>query len=346
MNKIWRAMTAVLSSLLLLVLTIWGTLGYVFCSWSLTLRFSCAALYLAASLLTVLTLRPWRMVRHVLFALFLIVVVSWTLMWPSNDRDWQEPCARPAYATTSGATVTLHNIRNFDYSSESEYVADYYEKTFMLSELESVDVYLVNWGIEQVSHAMVSFGFGNDDYLCFSFETRKERGEAYSALKSFFRKYELYCVVADERDLVRLRTNFREGKDVYLYRMKPVDMKNVRALFIEYVEMVNSLRRHPDWYNALTDNCMTAAFKLARMNAATGGDKWHWKIFLNGYADELAYEKGSIDTTLPFERMKKASHINERAKAVGDSPEFSRLIREGLPGMGKSEMAADAKVES
>lgn len=267
-------------------------------------------------------------------------------MWPSNDRDWKEPCSRLAHATASGGTVTFHNIRNFEYSSESEFVPAYYDKKFVVGELETVDVYLVNWGIEQVSHAMVSFGFGNDEYLCFSFETRKEKGETYSSLKGFFRKYELYCAVTDERDAVRLRTNFRNGENVYLYRMKPVDMKNARALFIEYVEMVNSLRTKPDWYNALTDNCMTAAFKLARMNAATGGGKWHWKILLNGYADELAYEKGSIDTTLPFVEMKKLSLINERAKAAGDSSEFSRLIREGLPGMGEGEIETEGDAET
>jgi hypothetical protein len=181
---------------------------------------------------------------------------------------------------------------------------------------------------------MVSFGFGNDDYICFSFETRKEKGESYSALKGFFRKYELYCVVADERDVVRLRTNFREGEDVYLYRLIPADMANARKFFMEYVAMVNGLKERPDWYNALTDNCMTAAFKLGRMNAAKGRGKWHWKVILNGYADELAHERGRIDTSVSFPEMKALCRVNKRAQAAGHSPDFSQRIREGIPGIG------------
>ena len=333
-----RIVVVMLTCLLLALLTFLGTLSFLFCSWPASVRYLCISVYLVASGAALVLVRPWSKARNALLALFGFVVVAWCMMLPSNDRDWEASVARLAYATVAGESVTFHNIRNFDYRAESEFVPEYYDKTFDISKLNSVDIYLVNWGIEQISHTMVSFGFGNDDYLCFSFETRNEKGESYSSTKGFFRQYELYCVVADERDVVRLRTNIRKGEDVYLYRMKPKDMDNVRCLFMEYVDLVNGLRDRADWYNALTDNCMTSAFKLARINAAEGGGKWHWKIIFNGYADELAYERGTIDTSLPFEELKKVSRVNDRAIAAGDSPEFSRLIRVGIPGMNQSDM--------
>jgi hypothetical protein len=328
-----KLVSTAVTVLLLLVLTLWGILAFRHCSWPFPVRVACIVLYLGASGVVLFVVKSWRRKRNALFGLFGLVLVAWCLMFPSNARDWQTPVARLAYAEVDGDQVTFRNVRNFDYSSEKEFVARYYDRTYNLSELESVDVYLVNWGIPQVSHAMVSFGFGNDVYICFSFETRKEKGETYSTLKGFFRTYELYCVVADERDVVRLRTNYRMGEDVYLYRMIPEDIENVRRFFLEYVQIVNDLKERADWYNALTDNCMTSAFKLGRMNAAAGRAKWHWKILLNGYADELAYERGSIDTSLPFPELKRISRVNDRAVAADSSPDFSRLIRAGVPGM-------------
>ena len=327
-------MAALLTSLVLLILTLWGTLSFLFCSWPATVRYVCIALYLGGSVATLLCVRPWRKTRYTLFGLYGLVLVAWFLMRPSNDREWDTTVARLTYATLEEDAVTFHNIRNFDYSSATHYVPRYYDRTFDLSRLESLDVYLVNWGIEQVSHTMVSFGFGGSDYLCFSFETRKEKGESYSTLKGFFRKYELYCVVADERDVVRLRTHYREGEDVYLYRMIPADRASLHKLFMEYVTMINGLQSHADWYNALTDNCMTSVFKLGRMNAVEGRGKWHWKVILNGYADELAYERGRIDTSVPFPELKALCRVNERARAASGSSNFSQRIREGIPGMG------------
>ena len=338
MRLVGRIAVVALTIFTLVVLTLLGTLSFMHCSWPAPVRISCILLYLTSSVAVLARVRPWRRTRNLLFALFGLVVITGCFMWPSNDRDWQTPVERLAYATVDGESVRFHNIRNFEYTSESEFMPAYYDKTFELLKLESLDVYLVNWGIEQVSHKMLSFGFGNDDYLCFSFETRTEKGESFSTTKGFFRKYELYCVVANERDVVRLRTNIRKGENVYLYRLKPRDKGNVRRLFMEYVAMVNGLRDRADWYNALTDNCMTSAFKLARINAAEGGGKLHWKIIFNGYADELAYERGTIDTSLPFDELKQVSRINDRAITAGDSPEFSRLIRIGLPGMMETDM--------
>jgi len=86
---------------------------------------------------------------------------------------------------------------------------------------------------------MLSFGFSGKDYLAVSIETRKEKGEAYSTLAGFFRQYELYYVVADERDLIRVRTNYRKPQEqVYIYRVKG-SLTNLRRVFLDYIRSIN-----------------------------------------------------------------------------------------------------------
>ena len=69
------------------------------------------------------------------------------------------------------------------------------------------------------AHTHMSWAFTDGQHIAISIETRKEVGESYSAVAGFFRQYELYYVVADERDVIRLRTNYR-GEQVYLYPLR------------------------------------------------------------------------------------------------------------------------------
>lgn len=316
--------------LLLSYLSIWV---FLYSSWPRLLQYSGLAVFATGLLWGLLTVRPWGKLRLYWAFLLLLVGLAWCCMLPSNDRDWDPTVERLAFATIAGTEVTVSNIRNFQYTTPDDYVARYYDKTYDLERLESLDFYLVNWGIPQISHTMVSFGFEDDEYLCFSFETRREKGEVYSPSKGFFRQFELYCVVADEQDLVKLRTNYRPGEDVYLYRNTAASKEHIRAFFLEYIALINGLKAQPEWYNALTDNCMTSAYRLGRMNAEEGAGAWHWKVLLNGYYDELAYERQRIDTSLPFAALKKISRINEQALNLEAADNFSKAIREGLPGM-------------
>jgi hypothetical protein len=178
---------------------------------------------------------------------------------------------------------------------------------------------------------MVSFGFEDGSYLCVSIETRKEVGEAYSNLKGFFRQYELIYVVGDERDLIRLRTNYRKGETVYLYRLQGSSINVVREIFLDYLRCINGLKDQPEWYNALTGNCTTEIRGHTRPYA--GKVRWDWRILANGYIDEMAYKVGVLDRALPFNVLKPKSIINAKAVAADKDPAFSQRIREGLPGM-------------
>jgi len=251
-------------------------------------------------------------------------------MPPSNSRNWQPDTAVLPWADIQGTRVTIHNIRNCSYRSETDYTVRHYDRTFDLSGLKSLDLSLVYWGSPYIAHTMLSFGFEGGGFVCFSVETRKEVGEAYSTVKGFFRQYELTYVVADERDLIRLRTNYR-GEQVYLYRLREsADL--IRKVFLDYLRKVNSLKDRPEWYNALTDNCTTS---IRVTTAPYNPDaRLDWRIIVNGFMDEMLYERQAVDTGLPFPELKKRSLINERAKGLDTSPDFSQLIREGLPGMG------------
>ena len=261
-------------------------------------------------------------------AAFAVVLLWWLSIEPSNERDWQPEVAVLPYATRDGDLVTLHNVRNFDYRTEQDFVPRYDDRTFDLRKLDAVDLIAVYWAGDAIAHIMVSFGFAGD-HVAFSIETRKEKGEAYSSIAGFFKRYELIYVVGDERDLIRVRTNYRRPEElVYLYRTR-ARPENARRLFLEYVDKINQLKERPEFYNTLTTNCTTDVWSLVR--ALTGQLPLDWRVLLSGYFPEYAYELGSLDTSMPFAELKARSLINDKAHAADRAPDFSARIRAGLP---------------
>jgi Domain of unknown function (DUF4105) len=295
-------------------------------------RLVLAALYGMAGLAAVVALVLHRGVRFALpvFAVALLAIgLWWSGLQPSNERDWQPEVARLAYATISGDLVTVHNIRNFDYRTETDFTPAYYVRTYDLNKLDSADLVAVYWMGPAIAHLFLSFGFG-DDHLAVSIEARKEKGEGYSSAKGFFRQYELYYVVADERDVIRVRTNYRKDppEDVYVYPLRG-PRENIRRLFLEYVRKMNALREHPEFYNTLTTNCTTAILMNTRVNP--GSLPFSWKVLLSGYTPAYVYEAGRMDQSLPFEELKRRSLVNVAAQAADQAPDFSRRIRAALP---------------
>ena len=259
--------------------------------------------------------------------LFGLVLGWWLSLSPRHDRDWQPDVAVLPRVAIAGDALTVRGVRDNVYRTEQDYTVRYEDRTYSLAGVRTVDLFLSYWGSPWIAHVVVSFGFEDGRYLAMSIETRKERGEEYSAVAGFFRRYELIYVVADERDLVRLRTNYRR-EDVYLYRLRSAP-ETARAVLLDYVDRINALADRPAWYHALAHNCTTA------IPRGSGTRSWrNWKLLANGYLDQLAYEIGAVDTRLPFAELRAKSRINDRALAAGDAPDFSRRIREGLPGLG------------
>ena len=269
-------------------------------------------------------LRARRQVLAVGAGLFAIGLAVFTAQAARNDRPWCADVAVLPWAEFDGDRVTVHGIRCCDYRSETDFTVRHHDETFDLARLTGVDLFHVFWGSPSIAHTMLSFGFDDGRHLCLSVETRREQGEVYDALKGFFRQYELIYVFADETDLVKLRTNFR-GEQVYLYPLAvPVDA--ARRALVEYLKAATDLREHPQWYNALTDNCTTTLIGHSR-RVATPDARFDWRWILNGYLHEVMYERGTIDNTVPLDELRQRCFINDRAVACPSDAEFSRRIR-------------------
>lgn len=274
--------------------------------------------------------RKWASVGALLLAV--LVALWWGLLQPSNERNWQSDVSREPWADVNGDLVTIHNMRNFDYRPEEktgEINPRWETRTVRLSQLTGLDAFLNFWGVSWMAHPILSFQFKDAPPIAFSIETRKEKGEAYSALGGLYRQYELVYIVGDERDLVRVRTNYRMGEDVYLYRTT-LPQEYVRERFLEYIRSMNELHAHPRWYNAITANCTTS---IRSQRSIAARSPWDLRILLNGRIDEMFYERGMLVTDgLTFPELRRRALINAAAKEADQDPEFSRRIRTGIPG--------------
>lgn len=247
------------------------------------------------------------------------------LKFPSNDRNWALDQKILPYAFVNQDEIEVFNIRNFSYTSTSEYTPAYYNKTFKLSELESVDYIVEPFGSIGAAHTFLSFGFSTGDYLAVSVEIRKEVRESFSPFKGLLRNYEIMYVVADERDVVKLRSNFRKD-DVYLYPVQTTK-ENMQKVFVDIINRVNTLKDKPEFYNTLTNTCTTNIVDHAN-TIVPGRIPRDLRLLLPENSDELAYEIGLLDNSVPLVELRRAHHINELAEQYADAEDFSQKIRE------------------
>ncbi len=261
--------------------------------------------------------------------LAVLAAAWWWGLRPSNDRDWRPEVARLATAEIRGDRVTIHNVRNFRYRAVEDFDERWEERSYDLSRLESLDVFFIDWGAPLINHTILSWSFAGGRRLAISVEVRKRRGQKYSAWKALFRSYELIYVVADENDVIKLRTNYRR-EQVYLYRVR-TSRAAARNLLLDFLQAMNDIARAPIWYNALFANCTSVIRE--RVLHAGGRMPLTWRLLANAYLPEYLHRRGTIDNRIPFAELKALSHINERALAAGDA-DFSAKIREGLPAPG------------
>jgi len=265
-----------------------------------------------------------------------LVLAWWFSLSPTNTRAWQPDVAQLPFTVFKGNQVTVHNVRNFNYRTEMDYVSHWETRTVDLTRIRGVDLFLTHFGSPLIAHAIVSFRFGNDTgtdtFIAMSIEQRKAIGQSYSTIRGFFRQYELIYIAADERDVVRLRTNYRTGEQVRLYHtlMTPDDSSR---LFLRYLQWMENLRGRAEWYNALTDNCTTSVTSYLGRHHVGGLSRWDWRTVINGFGDRMLYDDEDLATGgLSFDELARQAVINDAAKRLRDDPEFSRDIRRGHPG--------------
>jgi Domain of unknown function (DUF4105) len=254
------------------------------------------------------------------FALaFAVLLIWWSMIPPRNDRVWADDVSRLATGSIDHNLVTLHDVRNFDWRSETDYTERWEARSYDLNRLETVDMIMSYWRGPSIAHMLVSFGFDDGAHVVFSVEIRRKKDEAFSELGGFFKQFELSIIAADENDIIRVRTNVR-GEDDYLYRVR-LPRAAMRSLFIAYVEHANSLDKVPRWYNTVTVNCTTLVYHM--MKRIVGHLPFDYRVVFTGYLPEYVYQR------YPLAELRERGRITDRAKQANYA-DFSAEIRRGI----------------
>jgi hypothetical protein len=305
------------------LLIAWGTLALYYSNLpSSGVRLGSAAAF-AAFAIWAFWLSRQRHMSLIAFALFLGVLAWWIAIPPSHDRNWRPEVAVMPRAVIDDDLVRLTGVRNFDYRSRSDFTVRYEEREVQLSHLTALDFYVSYFMEGPVGHTFVSFIFDNAPPLSISIETRPEMGEGFAPVASMFKQFELIYVVGEERDLVGVRANHRH-EPVYLYRLN-TSADDARRLLLVYLGRINELADRPEFYHLLTNSCTINIVRYA--NAAGRVGRIDIRHILNGLADSYLYRSGRIDTTLPFDELRRRSLIN----AADGASDFSQRIRSSLP---------------
>lgn len=322
--RLLRWLSATFGFIVRLGLVGWGTLAIY---WS-NLPWPSARIALALVFLAFGIWALWFARKPLVFgAAFLAVLAWWLMIPPSDDREWRQEVALKPRAVIDGDRVRISNFRNFDFRSRDDFTAIYEEREVLLSHLVGVDFFLSFWMEGPVGHTWVSFVFDNAPPVSISIETRPEVGEGFDPLASMFRQFELIYVVGDEHDLVGLRA--RRNEETFLFHVQ-TSPEAARRLFLVYLERVNELAERPEWYNLLSNNCTLNIVRYMNRAGREGG--FRPSHLLNGLFDAYLHSAGFLDTSLPFEQLRARSRITDVVKSVVDSPNFSEMIRKGLPG--------------
>lgn len=262
-------------------------------------------------------------------AAFAGLLIWWIRLAPSNDRDWADDVAQMVRGTVQGDCVTLQNVRNFAWRSETDYTPRWETRGYDLALLSNLDMIVSYWSGHAIAHMLVSFGFDDGAHVVFSVEIRREKSESFSEIGGFFKEFELCIIAADEHDIVRLRTNVRR-EDTFLFRLN-MPVAAMRSLLLAYIDEANSLARAPRFYHTITGNCTTLVWRM--LKKIVRPLPFSYRVLLSGYLPEYVYEVGALDPRYPIEELRRLGYISERARGADQGAGFSGDIRAGVPAL-------------
>jgi hypothetical protein len=329
-SSIFRICAAIAASLLVGLPAAWAVLALWYqAPGGHALKIVIVSLWIAFSLVTLIALWQGRAVLGLLVfaAAFAAVLFWWQQIPPTNERLWTDDVAQLTTGTVNGNQVTLHNVRNFDWRSNQDYTQRWETRTYNLEQLNCVDMIMSYWNGPAIAHMLISFGFEDGQHVAFSVEIRRDKNETYSEIGGFFKQFELSIIAADERDVIRVRTNVR-GEDDYLYRIR-MPLAAMRALFLAYINQANSLVDTPRFYNTITGNCTTLVYHM--MKQIIGYLPLSYRLLLTGYLPAYVYQVGGLDQGYSLSELRTLGRITERAKQSDRSETFSADIRRGIP---------------
>jgi len=262
----------------------------------------------------------------ILAAVFMAFAAAGCRLTPLADRDWAPELSRMAAADFDGETVHVHNVRNSNYRTDTDFDLRFDDRTYDLAKLDSVDYILVPLsGMPRIAHTFISFGFHGQDYMAISIEVRRLRGEKFNPVYNFLDENEIIYIAGDERDLIRLRSNFRKD-DVYVYRAK-LTPEQCQGLFVDMLQRANKLSVQPEFYNTLTNNCENNL--IAHLNhVLTKKIPYTYEVLFPGLSDRLLYSMGLIQSRgNTFDEARADARINRMAQLHPNAPDFSQQIR-------------------
>lgn len=242
----------------------------------------------------------------------------------SNEKNWILEYAKlPVVEWRDEGKLFLRNIRNFRYNgTRDDYIPDWYDDEYSVSELASVDVISSYWSGNAIAHIFLSFGFSDGRHLAISIETRRSHHQRYSTWRGFFKHYMLTYVLADERDLIGVRTDVRKER-VYLYPLQ-ISSEAAQDLFLKYIERIDNLSVQPEFYNTFNNNCTSNILHHAA--AVSSEIKYNWKVLVSGYADKYIYDLGLLDNSISFDKLKEVCLIKRPPGSIIDA-NYSESIR-------------------
>jgi hypothetical protein len=269
--------------------------------------------------------RPFRKMALVSAGALAVVFLWFATISPSNERPWLPDVAVPTRVERDGDRVTLRGVRDLDWTGPETFEPRRRDRTIDLSQIESLWLALSYWdGNQSICHTMLSFGFADGTYLALSVETRKETGEAYSAWRGFFKQYELFYVLAEERDVLGVRAAHRD-EDLYLYPLA-TEPGPRRRLLEDVLATAHGLESAPEWYGALGRNCTTTLQRHVDA-ALVRTPQFRFDTVFNGTIDEKAWRLGAFRDERPFAEVRAAHRITDLARAAAGADDFSRRIR-------------------
>jgi hypothetical protein len=330
-----RIVALLLETLLLGAAAAWGALALRYQVSGRLLQGIALLLWSAFTLGVLITL--WQGRAGLAFAsfaaAFAALLVWWQRITPSNDRMWADDVAQITNGTIDGNRVTLRNVRNFDWRSNSDYTQRWETRAYDLDQLTSVDMIMSYWDGWAIAHMLISFGFDDGQHIAFSVEVRRRKNATYSELGGFFKRDGLSIIAADERDVIRVRTNIR-GEDDYLYRIR-MPLPAMRSLFIGYVEQADRLLCTPRFYNTITVNCTMLVYHM--MKRIVGYLPWSYRLLFTGYLPDYVYRVGGLDQRYTLEELRALGRITDRARQADRSDSFSTDIRRGIPALDRAD---------
>lgn len=327
MSVFWRtsATVLILLSSLWALLALWHQLPLPDAGKLLVLSLWSSA---TLSLLVMLWRRHPGLSPGLYLALFSALLLWWHSLTPSHQRHWAADVAELTHGHREGDRVTLYNVRNFAWRSDTDFTARWETRHYDLQQLTSADLLTSYWAGPAIAHTLISFGFADGQFVTFSVEIRKEAHEAFSEIGGFFKTFELSVVATDERDAIRVRTNVR-GEDVYLYRLNLAPAAR-RALLLAYIDRANDLRQTPAFYHTVTANCTTLVFDMMRQIVQRL--PVDYRLLLSGYLPAYAFDAGGLMPGYSLAQLQQRGRITERARAAANAADFSTRIRRGVPG--------------